>query len=281
MAKIDTLIPDIYRLLDEDVDHECCEEYLEEAAEQFKALLRRRLGKQERKGTLRFSNLGKPDCQVWYKVNHSEVGEKLSPQVQLKFMYGDILETLLLFLAKEAGHSVTDEQVEVEVDGVKGHIDAVIDGVVVDVKSASPFAFRKFVDGTLEQDDPFGYIAQLSGYCHALDNSAGAFFAINKESGGLALHKLPTDTIMANPPEVAINRQRKAVDADHIPFRFNPVPDGKSGNECLDTLCSYCDFKHDCWKDSNDGRGLRTFLYSGRPRFLTTVKREPNVFELP
>lgn len=279
-SKIETLVPDIYHLLDEDTDHECSEQFLEEAAEAFKDLLRRRLAKQERKGSLRFSNLGKPDCQVWYKVNKPEAAEKLTPQTQMKFMYGDMLEVLLLFLAKEAGHEVSHEQAEVECDGVLGHIDAIIDGVVVDAKSASPFAFKKFVDQTVADDDPFGYIPQLSGYCNVLDKP-GAFLAINKESGGLALCPLSEEDRAANPPQTAINRQRESVASDTIPFRFDPVPDGKSGNLALGLMCSYCDTKKDCWKDSNNGQGLRGFLYSRGPKYLTTVAREPDVYELP
>jgi hypothetical protein len=76
-----------------------------------------------------------------------------------KFLYGDTLEVLLLFLAKESGHEVTHEQYEVEADGVKGHTDAVIDGVPVDCKSASPSAYAKFENGQFVFDDPFGYIS--------------------------------------------------------------------------------------------------------------------------
>lgn len=277
---IETLVDDIYQLLSEDTDHVCSEANLEAAAEQFKELLRRRLGKQERRGTLRFSNLGRPDCQVYYKVNMPEKGEPLPPQTQMKFMYGDVLEVLLLFLAKEAGHTVENEQLEVECDGVLGHIDAVIDGVVVDVKSASPFAFKKFAEDRLADDDPFGYVAQLSGYCNVLDNHRGGFLVINKESGGICFSPLSPAIIQANHPQAAITRQREVVNGTALYNRFRPVPDGKSGNMKLDTVCGYCDFKNDCWKDSNHGYGLRTFLYSQGPRFLTTVSREPDVYEL-
>lgn len=277
---ISTLIEDIYYLLDEDTDHECSEQYLEEAAETLKELLRRRLAKQDKQGTLRFSNLGRPDCQVWYKVNKPEAAEKLSPQVMMKFLYGDLLEVLLLFLAKEAGHEVKDEQREVECDGVLGHIDAIIDGVVVDCKSASPFAFKKFENNQLEGDDPFGYIAQLSGYCHATGIDRGGFLVINKESGGLCYSPLSPEQIRRNDPAIAIERQRGVISADHIPSRFDAVPDGKSGNLKLSTLCSYCDSKLDCWKDSNNGQGLRLFLYSQGPRYLTKVVREPDVYEV-
>ena len=51
------------------------------------------------------------------------------------------------------------------------------------------------------------------------------------------------------------------------------VPDGKSGNMKLAMGCSYCHFKHACYPK------LRTFLYSGGPRYLTEVVNEPKVQE--
>lgn len=272
MADISTLVADIYNVLDGDNDHECSEDFLEMVAEQLKDTLRSRLRSQSHGGSIRFSSLGKPDCQVWFGVNHPEVGEKISPETQMKFLYGDVLEILLLFLAKEAGHDVSQEQAEVEEDGVLGHIDAVIDGHVVDVKSASSYAFRKFESDWTGEDDPFGYTAQLGGYCNVLEKP-GAFLAINKESGGLALSRISPALVESNPPSTHIDRQRAAVALDSVPRCFSPVPDGKSGNEKLGLNCSYCSYKKSCWP------GLRGFLYSGKPRFLTKVVREPDVLE--
>lgn len=280
MKNISTLVEDIYHILDENTDHECNEEFLEIAAQAFKETMRRRLAKQERKGTLRFSNLGRPDCQTWWKVNHPDEAEPLSPQTQMKFLYGDVLEILALYLSREAGHEVTHEQHEVSCDGVLGHIDAIIDDVVVDVKSASPYAFRKFEENRVEDDDPFGYIAQLSGYANALDKDRAGFFAINKESGGLCFSPLSPQLIKENPPEQAIKRQRDVLSVSNPPFRYDAVPDGKSGNLKLATVCSYCDHKFNCWADANDGQGLRTFIYAQGPRFLTDVKRAPDVYEV-
>ena len=36
------------------------------------------------------------------------------------------------------------EQGEVEIEGIKGHRDAIIDGAIGDVKSASAFSYKKF-----------------------------------------------------------------------------------------------------------------------------------------
>ncbi len=47
----------------------------------------------------------------------------------------------------------------------------------------------------------------------------------------------------------------------------------------LSVGCSYCAYKNDCWSDANDGHGLRKFIYSKGPRWLTKVVSEPNVPE--
>ena len=70
----------------------------------------------------------------------------------------------MFFGAKLSGHVVQSEQKQVSVKGIKGHMDCKIDGEVIDIKTASGYAFKKFKDGTLAQHDSFGYLSQLAGY---------------------------------------------------------------------------------------------------------------------
>lgn len=278
MPQLDTLVTDIYNLFDPDLHHVPCEDNLNEFAENLKDLLRARLSEAKRPvSPLRFSSLGKPDRQLWYDA-HPEPGleEKLLPKTYLKFLYGDVIEQLYLFLAKEAGHSVENCQAELDVDGVKGHIDAIIDGVVVDVKSASPFGYKKFEQGTVEQDDPFGYVAQLAGYANVLTPGMdAAWLAIDKVAGDICVSTLDKEVVAANPPAPVIEHQKEVIARDTPPLRCHePVPDGKSGNMKLPTPCSYCKHKYRCHPN------LRTFLYSTGPRFLTKVEREPDVVEV-
>lgn len=279
-----TLPEDIYALLDEDNDHEVSEENVQWAGEALKDLLRARLKKHEQKkgeDILRVSALGKKDRQLWYEANKPEVGEKLGGKQQFKFLYGDVLEVLLLFCAREAGHEVTHEQYEVDIDGVKGHMDAVIDGVPVDCKSASSFSFQKFKDGSFKFDDPFGYIAQLSGYAHAIDKTDRAGFLVaDKVHGDICFAEIDVLDIKGNPPEARIKGLREILGRPVPPERcYSPVPEGKSGNQKLGVGCSYCKFKEDCWSDANNGKGLRKFFYSRGPVWLTEVKKEPRVDE--
>ena len=78
-----------------------------------------------------------------------------------------------------------------------------------------------------------------------------------------------------------IQRIKKVVKSDVAPDKcYEAIPDGKSGNYRLDTACVYCNYKHDCWSDANDGKGLRSFKYSTGQRYFTHVEKEPNVEEV-
>jgi len=282
---LDTLIPDIYALFD--VEHSVDEENLKTFADNVAAAVKGRLETVQSwdRPTLRVSKLGTPDRKLWYELHdQNEPLEndsfKLSPENVMKFMYGDIIEELVLLLVKESGHTVEGEQGEVEIEGVIGHRDCIIDGITVDVKSTSKFAFQKFEKGTLHQDDPFGYIAQISSYCFADESPYGAFLAMNKETGQLALlkvHKID----MIHPP-TRIKEVRQFLEKDEPPEAkcYEPVPMGKKGNMELARGCGWCPFKEKCWENANGGVGLRKFQYSNGVKYLTEVVDEPRVEEL-
>lgn len=276
-----TLAEDIYHVLADETDHEVSEENVVWAGEVFKDLLRTRLKKRVvKKGeeVLRFSALGKQDRQIWYQANMPEAAEKMPGKQNFKFLYGDAIEVLMLFLAKEAGHTVEDLQLGVEEDGVRGSIDAIIDGVLVDVKSASPYSFDKFRTGAYLFDDPFGYVSQLAGYANALGKTEAGFLVANKVDGGITYVSFDNEYIKSNKPGPRIRHLKEVIHDLNPPKRcYAPVPEGKSGNMKLGIGCSYCPFRDECWKDANGGQGLRKFFYSRGPVWLTDVKREPKV----
>ena len=99
---IDTLVEDIYGLFrGHTVDPERSRLFGEAIAN----TIANRLASYstDREFTLRVSNLGKPDRQLWYEAN-DPAKEELAGHTLIKFLFGDILEHLLLFLAAEAGH---------------------------------------------------------------------------------------------------------------------------------------------------------------------------------
>lgn len=274
---IDTLVDDIYSLFN---GHECDPDRAAAFGQAVANVVVRRLAESERKFSLRMSSIGKPDRKLWYEA-HNQSREELPPQAKMKFLYGDILECLLLFLAAEAGHTVENQQGEVEVNGVLGHLDSTIDGALVDVKSASTQSFRKFKEGNLANDDPFGYMEQLAGYNEGVNADRAGFLVIDKTLGHLTFLEIPVDDLKALKVPERIEHLKEVVASPDIPERcYDPVPDGESGNMKLNTNCSYCDFKFDCWSDANNGIGLRTFLYSKGPVHFTHIEKEPRVMEI-
>lgn len=268
---IDTLIPDIEARLVSGEPFE--KEDVESFGKNLVNTLVSRLATARSRATLRASNLGtKCARKLWYSINKPEVEEPLPARARLSFLYGDILESLLLFLARAAGHKVEQEQAEIELNGIKGHIDAVIDGELVDVKSASPSSFNKFKYHTLPQEDSFGYIPQINTYRAALKKERGHFLAVDKSAG-----KLHLDTHDADDVDYAklVDERREMLAHPEPPERgFQDESDGASGNRKLGLTCSYCAFKSTCFP------GLRAFAYSRGPRFLTVVTREPDVPEI-
>ena len=287
MKKLDTVVEDIYQTLSCLCDQETLEipdDYIEDFGERMKEALKGwSTPKKDGRG-LRMSNVGRPLRRLWYDLKHEAPGSnkmppsKMAPSLFIKFLYGHILEELVLLLVRLAGHEVANEQKEVEISGVKGHMDCTIDGEVVDIKTASSFAFKKFQEGTLHEDDPFGYMAQLSGYEKAHGTSSGGFLALNKESGELVLHR-PAEMVKVN-VENKIKDIREAVLLDTPPERcYTPVPDGKKGNLRLPRECGYCPHKYECYSDANNGYGIRTFMYSNGPKYLIRVASLPKVME--
>lgn len=290
---IDTLVEDIYGVLDGRTPEEYVGDTSDELARRFAEILFRRLDdelKPTKKPRLWFSNVGdRCSRRIWYKLNRPDAAEPFRPNTKLKFMYGDLLEELLLHLAERAGHLVQFRQAKVEWAGVTGRIDAIIDGMLVDVKSASKYSFKKFKDGGLQpEEDAFGYLGQLCGYLAGVRDSEelrtritelnkAAFLVINKETGQIHLdvQSFREEEIKALEYHVQ-HLQAITKDNNLLPSRgYMPEEDGKGGNLKLGINCSYCEFKWECWEN------LRVFYYANNsPRFLTSVAKLPKVPEI-
>jgi hypothetical protein len=210
-------------------------------------------------------------------------GKTLMAHERIKFMYGDVTEALILALARASGQEVTDFQKEVEVplkDGwvLRGKIDARINGILTDVKSASSRSFQKFKDGSLADNDPFGYLWQLGGYAAALGDTTAEFLAFDKQLGHLVTYRIPEvpskETLVAYANGLVDMIGKDEPDSN---TRLLPVPEGKSGNMKLCSTCSYCSFADVCWRDANGGEGLHTYLYASGPVSLVHVASVPKV----
>lgn len=275
MTTLSSLIDDIYKVVDGQVQIDDSD--FDNLARSIAQTLKDRLSQSDPvRKTLGLSSVGKPLRRLWYELK-SDITDmaKPPPDLRLKFLYGDIIEDILLWLAEVSGHTVTDRQKEVEYHGVVGHIDSIIDGEVVDVKSASSTSFKKFDRGTLPEDDPFGYLAQITAYDKVVGKGNPAFLVMDKVTGQLTLYR--PDPIFDMPDvDDIIDKAREVLASNSPPEEpcYKPIPDGVSGNMKLSKGCSYCPFKEKCFP------GLRKFKYSDGIRYLTKVVKEPKVEEL-
>ena len=238
---------------------------------------------QEPRGYLSLSSVGTP-CKrkLWYKVNQPALGEPLSANLLLRFFYGDMIEELVLAMVRASGHKLEGSQDKLDVHGIRGHRDCIIDGMTVDVKSCSSYAFKKFKEGNLRDNDAFGYISQLSSYVYAgkddplvTNKTHGAFLAVDKVSGEICLDVYDfTEDLETKEAEMLAAKELVAGDMpkDVIP----PVPQSTtSPNTKLASNCRFCEFKKVCWPN------LRIFEYAeGRLEYLVHVEKEPKVKEI-
>lgn len=274
---IDSLVSDIYKVLETGVD--MTDDEVDDLGRMLGEAVRHSL-RRENKATLRMSMIGQPcNRKLYYEINNPEEKEPFKGPQFMKFLTGHLLEEVVLWLAEKSGHTVVGRQDEMEIAGVKGHRDAVIDGMTTDAKSASTYSFQKFKEHRLGEDDPFGYMTQLNSYVEAGKDDPlvtikdeGAFLVIDKTLGNICLDRYKKSSF---PVEKLYEYKKDMVNRPEPPSRgFEPIPEGKSGNMKLGVNCSYCDFRKKCYP------GLRTFLYAKSPVFLTTVKKEPNVPEV-
>lgn len=274
MKSIYTLIPDIYKLVGRK-DGWFTNELARDLGLEIARRMQVSLGEEREASRLRISQIG-PRCphELWHMVHKPELAEPLPAPTIIKYTYGHTIEAMAIALAKAAGHEVTGEQDELSVLGVKGHRDCIIDGYIVDVKSANSRSFKKFQDKSLGENDLFGYLDQLDGYMvgSADDDLVRvkdvAFdWAVDKELGKMALyeHNLRRDHILAR-----VADHKRIVDLSKPPpCTCKEVEDGASGNLILDVKGSYSAFKWVCKPN------LRCFIFSGGPRYFTRVIKRP------
>lgn len=284
MKQIETLVDDVNKILLDGLgrpldnrDEEPYTTFVTSCAEALEAVLKG-VNQKERR-TLRMSNIGLPDRKLWYAIN-GEGKEAFPPNMAMKFFIGHIMEAAIIALVKLSGHEVKDEQMAINVGGVDGHLDCTIDGVLTDVKSASQHSYtNKFENkGVLFKDD-FGYIAQLSGYSKGTGNDRTAFLPINKVTGEFCIVEIPKENHIDMDDRV--NKVKAFLNEPTPPVRkcHEPVVE-KNGNVKLNYSCKYCDHKVECWKECNEGKGLRIYKYSDGPQFYSHVEKEPRVEEI-
>lgn len=273
-TNINTLIVDVQELLKKRgwFDEPMAEAFSRSVAGRLQA----QYGENTRKPALRLSQMG-PRCPraLWYSICRPEMAEPLPAWAEVKYSFGHIIEALAICYAKASGHLVTGEQDELVYEGIVGHRDCVIDGCIVDVKSAASMSFNKFRSGTFE--DTFGYLDQLDGYVLAAADdplvtvkNKGYLFVIDKQLGKMTLYEHTVTPQRAETLKQRVAEYKQTVGQPVAPAcKCGTITDGSSGNVKLDVKAGYSPFKHCCFPN------LRTFLYSTGPVHFSKVLKRP------
>ena len=249
-----------------DLDPDLIEEFKNNCGDALVKQLSRGRGKY----TLRMSGLGRPMCQQWHDKHESP--KEIQYNSIMRFLFGDIIEAIAMVILKSSGVNIQSEQEKVslnlDVCKLEGTLDVVIDNKVWDIKSASPYAFSKKFGGEfggynkVKEDDTFGYLMQGYLYSKAKGMDFGGWIVVDKASGEWAVCEAPdyqeedSDTQLS---KAKVNARRMIKD-EPLKKEFKDkeetfrVQYGKrkgevvsTGNRLMHTVCSYCDYKLQCW----------------------------------
>ena len=245
----------ILELLGEDKDIIPIDSVLEEFQNEIlHGVTRQVFEKRVSRPTLRLSSLGK--CIKQQAFNVLDYPKKpLNARAKMTFLFGDVVEAIVVALAKSSGVNLHSEQKEVDFYGVKGHIDGIIDDdTLFECKSMSPFGYDRFIRNGI--DNQGGYISQCQAYMHGLGLKQACLVVVNKATGHIAEQIIKPnqsyiDNLISNIDTISSLREGN-ITLDQLP-RIDTIEETyykkKTGNLKLDWRCSYCDYIDYCWKD--------------------------------
>lgn len=207
---------------------ELVEQHIEAAANSFiKQFDGEVINQQDSKIVIRASMLGYPAVELAAKkIFSSKQSLKRPYSMQWVFHLGDYFESLLLTLMEAYGLRVTQKQKEIRYvtkDGheVVGHIDAVVEGVLVDIKTMSFFYMKEFVQ---RPNDDRGYITQAHLYETQVDCEAAGFVCLNKGTNQLAFVEVEKDPRYLERVDGVVDALLKIQDFDDIKQHFDIPP---------------------------------------------------------
>ena len=142
---------------------------IEDFAQECRDSVDRQLNK-KREFSIRMSGLGRPLCQQL--LDRQGIKEEMDYNALFRFMFGDLVESVVVLIMEQADVEIIDKQksVELEIAGKKitGTLDLIVrdetgTDKVWDVKSASEWAYKFKYTGyggydKIKEEDPFGYV---------------------------------------------------------------------------------------------------------------------------
>ncbi len=237
---------------------------LDEFGERVKEKLKKQLS-ERKEFRLRMSNIGRPVRQLMLEQKYG--AGKPDADFMLKMLFGDLYESLMIYLIKASGCNIVEQDTPVSLPistakgtvNLEGMLDLVLDfgngPGVYDVKSCSPWAYVNKFDGTslINGEDTFGYVDQLFGYAKCKDIPAKGWIPINKVDGQFKVDEIPNDQ-----QNILMEKSVKTIE-DKVRYitEGNPIPEctgvedelfygKKTGKRILGNSCKFCQCKERC-----------------------------------
>ncbi len=213
-----------------------------------------------RKPSLSPSGMSVERRKMWHLLNKTKGYNKdqFKPTSRIKMLVSSVAEFIIVFLMKEAGIKIHNEQdkLNMEFQGVKmkGSCDYGLDGKMHDFKCCSGDNYRvKWKNTkTLLEHDEFGYIIQLPTYHKGAEWSTGVggWDVYNLDTGDIkhiSAKKLDYEMDMSIEHfEEKLKDVKRAKSWEEFPPCHQPIIT-KSGVEQLDWRCARCPFVKTCW----------------------------------
>jgi len=208
------------------------------------------------KGQIRLSACGRcPRQQAYVYHGFEKAGKELDQRAKTVFFMGDMVELLIIALARLAGCNVVDygmeqKTVKLTVGGVEieGHPDGRIiadDGqeFLLECKSASSFAYERFERGDIDES----YVAQINAYLEAigLDNCCLVF--INKDSGVMC-----EKIVKRDPNAMLLIKANLLSVIKSTPEQLPTQPYQPDEKGLLPWQCRYCSYWKTCWPQAEE-----------------------------
>lgn len=261
---------------------EISEELIEEFGELCKASLRKQFTPNKREFKIRVSQIGKSLRQQQCELLDCETDEEEPYNTILKFLYGDVVEAILVVLLKASGTKIQElsKKVKLPIGGIEieGELDVKINDKIYDIKSASPFSYdNKFSRGFdyVNEVDNFGYVTQLYLYAEAEKCGVGGWIVMNKINGEVQVVEPPIEDNKYKVQHLQLAETNikallattslddVAKDLPSVPELFYKKP---TGRRVLDSRFTYFPYKNIVWPGRIEYKGNPTSKAKVKPK---------------
>ena len=216
---------------------------IHDMGDQAQSIFIRQFGeRKERDAGLYLSAIGKCQRQLAYNLlGFEQAGKEIDARAKMVFTMGDLTELVITGLIRQVGVTLTDQQKEVAINGILGHIDGIVavggKKYLLEVKSMSSYSFDKFDKGEI---DP-SYIYQVNAYMYALGLDECIFIGLNKDSGVLGEMVITKSGLLCENIEARIKKVTSATKETLPEQDFKPDEKG-----ILPWNCLYCAYWQTC-----------------------------------